>query len=56
MNSDQFAGKWKQIKGEFKQEYRKITNDEYTQAECNFDKLAGKMQEQYGRSKEDFQK
>lgn len=54
MNSDQFAGKWKQIKGEFKKKYGKITNDEYTEAEGNFDKLAGKVQERYGKSKEDL--
>ena len=54
MNSDQFEGKWKQIKGEFKKKYGEITNDEYTEAEGNFDKLAGKVQERYGKSKEDL--
>jgi uncharacterized protein YjbJ (UPF0337 family) len=56
MNSDQFEGKWKQIKGDFKKKYGKITNDEYTAAEGNFDKLAGKVQERYGKSKEDLKK
>ena len=54
MNSDQFEGKWKQIKGEFKKKYGEITNDEYTEAEGNFDKLAGKVQERYGKSKKDL--
>ncbi|MEO6347641.1 MAG: CsbD family protein [Aquaticitalea sp.] len=54
MNSDQFSGKWKQIKGDFKKKYGKITHDEYTEAEGNFDKLAGKVQEKYGKSKEDL--
>lgn len=54
MNSDQFKGKWKQIKGDFKQKYGRITNDEYTEAEGDFDKLAGKVQERYGKSKEEL--
>lgn len=56
MNSDQFKGKWKQIKGDFKKKYGEITDDEYTQAEGDFDKLAGKVQERYGKSKEDLKK
>ncbi len=56
MNSDTFEGKWKQIKGDFKKKYGKITNDEYTEAEGNFDKLAGKVQERYGKSKDELKK
>lgn len=54
MNTEQFEGKWKQIKGEFKQKYGKITNDEFTEAEGSFDKLAGKVQEKYGKTKEEL--
>lgn len=54
MNSDQFEGKWKQIKGDFKVKYGKITDDEYTEAEGDFEKLAGKVQERYGKSKEEL--
>ncbi|TXD83038.1 CsbD family protein [Subsaximicrobium wynnwilliamsii] len=56
MNNDQFEGKWKQIKGDFKKKYGKITDDEYKEAEGDMDKLAGKMQEKYGKSKEDVKK
>lgn len=56
MNQDQLEGKWKQIKGDFKKKYGKITDDEYTEAEGNLDKLAGKMQEKYGKTKEEFKK
>lgn len=56
MNSDTFEGKWKQIKGDFKKKYGKITNDEYTEAEGNFEKLAGKVQEHYGKSKDELKK
>ena len=54
MNTDQFQGKWKQIKGDFKKKYAKITDDEFNQAEGNLDKLAGKMQERYGKTKEEL--
>nr|WP_321224373.1 CsbD family protein [uncultured Psychroserpens sp.] len=54
MNEDQFKGKWKQIKGDFKKKYGKITDDEYTEAEGSMEKLAGKMQEKYGKSKEEL--
>jgi len=54
MNTDQFQGKWKQIKGDFKKKYAKITDDEFKQAEGNLDKLAGKMQERYGKTKEEL--
>ena len=56
MNDDKFEGKWKQIKGEFKKKYGKITDDEYKQAEGNKDKIAGKVQEHYGKSKEEVKR
>ena len=30
MNNDQLEGKWKQIKGEFKQKYGDLTDDDTT--------------------------
>lgn len=54
MNADQFNGKWKQIKGDFKTKYGKLSDDDYAEAEGNFDKLAGKIQEQYGKTKEEI--
>ena len=55
MNQDQIAGKWKQIKGEAKVLWGKLTDDELDQAEGQADKLAGLFQERYGRSKEEAQ-
>lgn len=54
MNKDQFEGKWKQIKGDFRKKYGKITDDEYQESEGNFEKLAGKIQEKYGKTKEEL--
>lgn len=56
MNNDQIAGKWKQLKGEAKVMWGKLTDDELDQAEGNKDKLAGMVQERYGKTKEDAQR
>ena len=56
MNSDQLEGKWKQVKGEFKKKYGKLTNDDVTYADGEFDKMIGKLQEKTGRTKEEIRK
>lgn len=56
MNNDQIAGKWKQMKGEAKVMWGKLTDDELDIAEGHKDKLAGMVQERYGRTKEEAQR
>lgn len=51
MNSDQLEGKWKQIRGEFKQKYGRLTDDDVTYSEGKFDEMLGKLQEKPGRVK-----
>ena len=41
MNKDTNEGKWKQIKGEFKEKYGKITNNESKEADGKLDKMMG---------------
>lgn len=53
MNNDQIAGKWKQLKGEAKIMWGKLTDDDLDIAEGHADKLAGKVQERYGKTKEE---
>jgi uncharacterized protein YjbJ (UPF0337 family) len=55
-NWEQIAGKWKQVKGEAKKKWGKLTDDELMQVEGNRDILVGKIQEKYGIAKEDANK
>ncbi len=52
MNSDQFEGKWKQLKGSVKQRWGKLTDDDLTTLTGKKDELVGKIQERYGISRE----
>jgi uncharacterized protein YjbJ (UPF0337 family) len=48
MNEDIFEGRWKQIKGDVKRTWGKLTDDDLDRAEGNRDKLVGSLQERYG--------
>lgn len=56
MNSDQFKGKWKQIKGSAKERWGKLTNDDLEIINGQLDQLIGKVQERYGIAREAAQK
>src|SRR4029079_16587339 len=53
MNTDTLKGKWNQLKGELKNKWGQITDDEWTQIAGDKDKMIGKIQEKYGRTKDD---
>jgi uncharacterized protein YjbJ (UPF0337 family) len=52
MNKDVFEGKWKQIRGEAKAWWGKLTDDDLDRAAGKFDVLAGIIQEKYGYTRE----
>jgi uncharacterized protein YjbJ (UPF0337 family) len=52
MNSDIFKGKWNQFKGNIKQQWGKLTDDDLTQIEGDYDKFIGMLQERYGWGRE----
>jgi uncharacterized protein YjbJ (UPF0337 family) len=56
MNKDIMEGKWKQVKGDLKAKWGKLTDDEIDQAEGNSEKLVGILQEKYGIEKEEAKK
>ena len=52
MNRDVMKGQWKQMQGEIKRRWNKLTDDELGQVEGNFEKLVGRIQERYGYQRE----
>lgn len=48
MNNDIIKGKWAQFKGDVKEKWGDLTDDDLTQIDGQRDKLAGKLQERYG--------
>ena len=53
---EQIAGKWKQLGGEVKTKWGKLTDDELMQINGNRDILSGKLQEKYGLAKQQANK
>jgi uncharacterized protein YjbJ (UPF0337 family) len=56
MNWDQVAGQWKQMKGNVKEKFGKLTDDDINVIAGKRDQLVGKIQERYGIAKEEAQK
>lgn len=52
MNRDIFQGKWKQLRGDLKQWWGKLTEDDLDKVEGSKDKLIGILQERYGYNRE----
>lgn len=56
MNSDILKGKWKQFKGEIKENWGKLTDDDLDRIEGEYDQLVGRIQERYGYSREEAER
>jgi len=52
MNKDVFEGKWKQIRGEAKAWWGKLTDDDLERAAGKFEVFTGLLQEKYGYTRE----
>ena len=50
MNKDILEGKWKQIRGEARSWWGKLTDDDLDRAAGKYDVIAGMLQEKYGYS------
>ena len=51
MNLDIFAGKWKQARGQAKEWWGELSDDDLERIEGRYDKLVGALQERYGWAK-----
>lgn len=52
MNKDIAKGNFKQIKGQIKQQWGKLTDDEIDELDGRREQLVGKVQERYGIARE----
>ncbi len=53
MNTDTLKGQWQQLKGNVRKQWGKLTDDDLDVIQGDAEILAGKVQERYGRSKEE---
>jgi len=56
MNWDIIEGRWKQMKGSLKQQWGKLTDDDFAVMSGSKDQLVGRIQERYGCSKDEAQR
>lgn len=56
MNWDRVEGNWKQFKGSVQERWGKLTNDQIDVIDGKREKLAGRLQEQYGITKDEAEK
>jgi uncharacterized protein YjbJ (UPF0337 family) len=53
MNWDRIEGNWKNFKGRMKEQWGKLTDDDFDIAAGKRDQLSGRIQERYGIAKDD---
>ena len=56
MNKDILEGKWKQLRGEIRERWGDITDDELDQIAGKRDQLIGKIQEKYGYTRDEAER
>jgi uncharacterized protein YjbJ (UPF0337 family) len=52
MNWDQVEGKWKQYRGQVKEKWGRLTDDDLDVIDGQRQQLVGKLQERYGTAKD----
>jgi len=55
MNRDTLKGQWMQVRGKIKQQWAKLIDDDLAQIQGNYEMLVGRLQERYGRSREEIE-
>ena len=56
MNADALKGQWRQLKGETKKQWGKLTDDDLDQIDGEREKLIGKIQETYGLARDEAER
>ena len=52
MNQDVFEGKWKEMRGQIKEWWGKLTDDDLERVSGKADQMIGLLQQKYGYTKE----
>jgi uncharacterized protein YjbJ (UPF0337 family) len=52
MNEDTLKGQWNQVKGQLRKQWGRLTDDDIDQIKGDRDILLGKLQEYYGKNRE----
>ena len=53
MNEDTLKGQWNQVKGHLRKQWGRLTDDDLDQIKGSRDILLGKLQEYYGKNREE---
>ncbi|MCC7207991.1 MAG: CsbD family protein [Anaerolineae bacterium] len=53
---DQIAGAWKQVRGEVRKQWGKLTDDDLEQIKGQRDIMVGKIQQRYGIAREEAER
>ncbi len=56
MNWDQIEGRWKQLKGNVRQQWGQLTDDDLDRIAGKRTELVGKLQARYGLAREEAEK
>jgi len=56
MNKDIAEGKWTKFKGQLRENWGKLTDDEIEETKGNAQQLAGLLQERYGLAKDEAER
>ncbi|MGC2529275.1 MAG: CsbD family protein [Candidatus Acidiferrum sp.] len=56
MNWDQLEGKWKQVKGQLREKWGRLTENDLESIAGRRELLIGRLQERYGIAKEEAEK
>ncbi len=56
VNAETMRGRWNQIKGQARQKWGRLTDDDIARVNGSKDELVGMIQERYGKSKEAAEK
>lgn len=56
MNEEQISGNWKQFKGKIKEQWGKLTDDDFDVIEGKRDQLVGRIEERHGIARSEAEK